>query len=75
MPAAGKIVALQFYAGKKWRPAVGIVHSDSRGSFTVKYKFDGKKVKARIVFRAYAPAEDNWVHSASASRRITLKLN
>lgn len=75
IPAAGKIVALQFYAGKKWRPAVAIAHTDSKGNFKVKYKFDGAKVKARIVFRVIAPTEDGWVHATSASRRIILRLN
>lgn len=77
IPAAGKIVALQFYAGRKWRPAVAIAHTDSKGNFSVKYKFDriSKGVKARIVFRVFAPAEDGWNHVASASRRITMRLN
>lgn len=75
MPASGKIIALQFYAGKKWRPAVAIARTDSKGRFSVKYKFDGKRVKARIVFRVLAPAEDGWSHTTSASPRITMKLN
>lgn len=75
VPASGKIVALQFYAGKKWRPAVAIARTDSKGRFAVKYKFDGKRVKARIVFRVIAPAEDGWGHASSASRRVTMKLN
>ena len=75
VPASGKIVALQFYAGKKWRPAVAIARTDSKGRFAVKYKFDGKRVKARIVFRVIAPAEDGWGHASSASKRITMKLN
>ncbi|MBI5309842.1 MAG: Ig-like domain repeat protein [Actinobacteria bacterium] len=77
IPAAGKIVALQFYAGKKWRPAVAIAHTDSNGNFAVKYRFDriSKGVKARIVFRVYAPTEDGWNHAASSSRRVTLRLN
>lgn len=75
VPAAGKIVALQFYAGKKWRPAVAIARTDSKGRFSVKYKFDGKRVKARIVFRVIAPSEENWGHSTSASRPVTMKLN
>lgn len=77
IPAAGKIVALQFYAGKKWRPAVAIAHTDSKGNFAVKYKFDriSKGVTVRIVFRVYAPAEDGWNHTASSSKRITMRLN
>lgn len=77
IPAAGKIVALQFYAGRKWRPAVAIAHTDAKGNFRVKYKFDriSKGVKARIVFRVYAPAEDGWNHTASSSKRITMRLN
>lgn len=75
VPASGKIIALQFYAGKKWRPAVAIARTDSNGRFAVKYKFDGAKVKARIVFRVFAPSEDGWGHASSASRGVTMKLN
>ncbi len=74
-PASGKIIALQFYAGKKWRPAVAIARTNSKGRFAVKYKFDGKRVKARLVFRVIAPTEEGWGHATSASRRLTLKLN
>lgn len=76
-PASGKIIALQFYAGKKWRPAVAIARTDAKGRFSVKYKFDRmpKSVKARIVFRVIAPAEDGWGHATSASRRITMRVN
>lgn len=75
VPAGGKIVALQFYAAKKWRPAVAIARTDSKGRFAVRYKFDGRAVKARIVFRVMAPAEEGWGHATSASRRITMTLN
>lgn len=75
VPASGKIIALQFYTAKKWRPAVAIARTDSRGRFKVKYKFDGGGNKARIVFRVMAPAEDGWGHTTSNSRRITMKLN
>lgn len=75
VPASGKIIALQFYAGRRWRPAVAIARTDSKGRFSVKYKFDGKRVKARIVFRVLAPSEDGWGHVTSASPRVTLKLN
>ncbi|MGB1582957.1 MAG: Ig-like domain repeat protein, partial [Solirubrobacterales bacterium] len=74
-PASGKIIALQFYAGKKWRPAVAIARTNSKGRFAVKYKFDGKRVKARLVFRVVAPFEEGWGHSTSASRRLTMRLN
>lgn len=75
VPASGKIIALQFYTGEKWRPAVAIARTDSKGRFAVKYRFDGKRVKARIVFRVLAPSEDGWGHATSASRRVIMKLN
>lgn len=75
IPAAGKIVALQFYALKKWRPAVGIAHTDKKGNFKIKYKFDGRRVKAKILFRVVAPSEDGWGHVFSASKTTVIRIN
>lgn len=74
-PSGGKIVALQFFAAKKWRPAVGVGHTDTKGNFKLKYKFDGRKVKAKIIFRVVAPSEDAWGHAFSASKPVSIKLN
>lgn len=74
-PSGGKIVALQFFAAKKWRPAVGVGHTDKRGTFRIKYKFDGRKVKAKIIFRVTAPSEDSWGHVYSASKPVRIDLN
>ncbi|MGH2960189.1 MAG: Ig-like domain repeat protein [Solirubrobacterales bacterium] len=74
-PSGGKIVALQFFAAKKWRPAVGVAHSDQYGKFKIRYKFDGRKVRAKIIFRVIAPSEDAWGHSFSSSKPISVKLN
>lgn len=75
IPTSGKIVALQFYAAKKWRPAIAVTHTKSNGSFRIPYKFDGRRVRARIVFRVSAPAENGWGHSASASKPVVVRLN
>lgn len=74
-PTGGKIVALQFFAGKKWRPAVGVGHTDSKGNFKIKYKFDGARVKAKIIFRVAAPSEDAWGHVYSVSKPKIIRLN
>ena len=74
-PSGGKIVALQFFAAKKWRPAVGVGHTDKNGKFKIKYKFDGRKVKAKIIFRVVAPSEDAWGHAFSVSKPVNIKLN
>ncbi|MBI2690688.1 MAG: hypothetical protein HYX29_01895 [Solirubrobacterales bacterium] len=74
-PSGGKIVALQFFAAKKWRPAVGVGHTDQKGNFKLKYKFDGRKVRAKIIFRVVAPSEDAWGHAFSASKPVSIKLN
>ncbi|MGH2905734.1 MAG: Ig-like domain repeat protein [Solirubrobacterales bacterium] len=75
MPAGGKLVVLQFKAGRRWLPAVAVAHTNRRGKFKVGYRFSGKRVRNRIVFRVYAPTEDGWGHSASASRSVTMALN
>ncbi len=75
IPKGGKIVALQFYAAKKWRPAVGVAHTDANGKFRIKYTFDGAKVKAKIIFRVVAPSEDGWGHAYSVSKPKVIRLN
>lgn len=75
IPAGGKIVALQFYAAKKWRPAVGVAHTGKDGKFKIAYKFDGAKVKAKIIFRVVAPSEDGWGHTTSYSKTRVIRLN
>lgn len=74
-PKGGKLAVLQFFAAKRWRPAVGITHSDKRGKFRFTYKFDGNRVRAKIIFRVAAPSEDGWGHVYSASKPIVLRLN
>ncbi len=74
-PTGGKIAALQFFAAKKWRPAVAVSHTDSKGRFKIRYKFDGRKVKAKIIFRVIAPSEDGWGHVYSVSKPKIVKLN
>lgn len=77
MPTAGKIIVLQFRAGGSWRPAVAVAHTDARGRFRVRYRFDRtpRSVRARIVFRVFAPTEDGWGHAASASKPVVMRLN
>jgi len=77
LPKAGKIVALQFYTGGKWRPAVAIVRTSKKGKFKVNYRFDRipRGVKARIRFRVMAPSELGWNHVTSASRFKIVKVN
>lgn len=74
-PVAGKIVELQFFALKKWRPAVGVGHTDKNGKFKIKYKFDGRRVKAKINFRVAARTEDNWGHAFSTSKTAVIRVN
>lgn len=75
IPTGGKIVALEFYAARKWRPAVGVAHTDSKGRFSIKYKFDGARVRAKIIFRVAAPSEDGWGHTSSYSKTRVIRLN
>ncbi|MBJ7354818.1 MAG: Ig-like domain repeat protein [Thermoleophilaceae bacterium] len=75
IPPTGKILALQFYAAKKWRPAIAIFHTDLKGAFKVRYRFDGSRVKAKIVFRVTAPTESSWGHVSSASKPVVIRLN
>jgi hypothetical protein len=76
-PASRKIIALQFYTGGKWRPAIAIARTDKRGRFSIEYRFDRipPNVKARIKFRVMAPAELGWNHVTSASKRVIVTVN
>lgn len=76
-PQRGKIIALQYYSGGKWRPAVAITRTKKNGTFKVTYRFDRipRRVKAKIKFRVWAPTELGFSHANSASRTKVVKVN
>lgn len=76
-PQAGKIIALQYLTGGKWRPAIAITRTDKKGYFKVSYRFGRvtRGVRSRIKFRVMAPAEIGWSHVTSASRTRIVKVN
>jgi hypothetical protein len=76
-PVKGKIVVLQFKQGKKWRPAVALVRTNSKGRYTVTYRFNraSKNVHAKIRFRVYVPTEIDFAHESSASKMKLVRVN
>lgn len=76
-PARGKIIALQYLSGGKWRPAVAITRTTKSGKFKVHYRFDRipKGVPAKIKFRVWAPSEIDFHHGNSASRHKVVLVN
>jgi hypothetical protein len=74
-PISGKIVQIQFFAKGKWRLAAKAARTDANGRFKVKYRFDGPRVKGRIVFRANLPSQADVAHATSVSGKKTVKLN
>lgn len=76
-PKSGKLIALQFLAKNKWRPAVAIARTDKKGNFKVKYRFDAipRGIRAKIKFRVYVPTETGFSHSTSSSRHKVVRVN
>ncbi len=76
-PARGKIIALQYLSGGKWRPAVAITRTDKKGNFKVSYRFDRipRRVRAKITFRVWVPSEVDFSHSNSKSLRRVVRVN
>ena len=76
-PSKGKIVVLQFYSGKKWRPAITITRTNARGNFKVTYRLKRtpSRVRAKIKFRVCAPSEVDFHHATSASPTRIVRVN
>jgi hypothetical protein len=76
-PARGKLVVLQFYSNKKWRPAITIARTKADGRFRVSYRFSraSSKIRARIKFRVIAPTEIDFHHATSASPAKIVRVN
>ena len=68
VPAAGKLVQIQYLDGRKWRPAVKLGHTNQRGRFRIRYRFRRISRPTRIYFRILVPAEGGWPYATGASR-------
>ena len=68
LPAAGKLIQIQYLDGRKWRPAVKLGHTNRRGRFRIKYRFRRISRPTRIHFRILVPAEGGWPYTTGASR-------
>lgn len=68
LPAAGKLVQIQYLDGRGWRPAVKLGRADARGRFAIRYRFRRISRPTRIWFRILVPAEGGWPYLTGASR-------
>lgn len=68
VPAAGKLIQIQYLDGRRWRPAVKLGHTDKRGRFAIRYRFRRISRPTRIYFRILVPAEGGWPYATGASR-------
>jgi hypothetical protein len=68
LPAAGKLVQIQYLDGRRWRPAVKLGRTDARGRFVIRYRFRRISRPTRIWFRILVPAEGGWPYLTGASR-------
>ena len=68
VPAAGKLIQIQYLDGRRWRPAVKLGHTGRRGRFAIRYRFRRISRPTRIYFRILVPAEGAWPYATGASR-------
>jgi hypothetical protein len=68
LPAGGKLVQIQYLDGRRWRPAVRLGRTDSRGRFEIRYRFRRISRPTRIWFRILVPAEGGWPYATGTSR-------
>ncbi len=71
VPAAGKLIQIQYLDGRRWRPAVKLGHTGRRGRFAIRYRFRRISRPTRIHFRILVPAEGGWPYATGASRART----
>ena len=67
LPAAGKLIQIQYLDGRRWRPAVKLGHTNRRGRFRIRYRFRRISRPTRIYFRILVPAEGGWPYATGAS--------
>jgi hypothetical protein len=74
IPAGGKTVQLQFrLPGLPWEE-FRTVQTDRRGRFRYAYRFsDDDSRGVRFLFRAYAPAQDDWPFEPGGSRPVAVR--
>ena len=63
VPAAGKLIQIQYLDGRRWRPAVKLGHTNRRGRFAIRYRFRRISRPTRIYFRILVPAEGGWPYA------------
>ncbi len=68
VPAAGKLIQIQYLDGRRWRPAVKLGRTDQRGRFAIRYRFRRISRPTRIYFRILVPAEGGWPYATGASK-------
>jgi len=68
LPAAGKLIQIQYLDGHKWRPAVKLGRTNRRGRFAIRYRFRRISRPTRIYFRILVPAEGGWPYATGASK-------
>ena len=74
LPAAGKLIQIQYLDGRRWRPAVKLGHTNRRGRFAIRYRFRRISRPTRIYFRILVPAEGGWPYATGASRVRTASV-
>lgn len=74
-PAAGKLVAIEFFDPDRrlWRP-IEVLRADRQGRFRFAYRFRTITVAQRIIFRAVSLAEAGWPYRPSTSPPRTVTV-
>jgi hypothetical protein len=74
VPAAGKLVELQFFDRGKWRTFRTLRAASSNGRWSYSYRFDGTRGRRTYRFRLRIPKEYGYPFSTGHSRRVAVTV-
>jgi hypothetical protein len=74
VPAAGKLVEVQFFARGRWR-TFATTRADTNGRWRYEYRFDGTRGTVRWRFRARIPLEVAYPFTAGTSRPVAVTVH
>ena len=74
LPAAGKLVELQFFDRGKWRTFRTLRAASSSGRWSYTYRFDGTRGTRTYRFRLRVPKENGYPFSTGRSRSVAVKV-
>ncbi|HEV7918901.1 MAG TPA: hypothetical protein VGO97_04920, partial [Solirubrobacterales bacterium] len=75
IPPKGKLVLIEFWNGGGWSPTVSVLHTDSRGRFSVRFLYTRRLTRPiKVKFHARALEEQGWPYEDSSSKPHTVRI-